>query len=317
MDATTRKAATAETILKTITQERDSAVSQLGVAYFTIEQLKDDNEVLREENNDLKAQIGQLSVHHESETQEKNGLKARIGQVTTNYESESQKNNDLRARVKQLTTNYESETQKNNALRAQVNQLTTSYENETQKWTAKEEAMQRKLAEVKMMVEKFNPPSAPERQSASAAGSQAPTDGQGLNEDQADASTHKDVEALFDFSGMRGPAYDTSKHVQQATEVETTRESHHAPSEISKGKGKANGKQSLRATSDQSDGTSMDLTYLSYVDVSLTLKIFASIQLLTWATTDQEYGRLKEDTRTGAFGAKTTPTMQTSAIEGR
>ena len=292
MDATTRKATTAETILKTITQERDSAVSQLGVAYFTIEQLKDDNEVLREENNDLKAQIGQLSVNHESETQEKNGLKARIGQVTTNYESETQKNNDLRARVSQLTTryegetqknndlrarinelttNYESENQKNNDLRARVNQLTTDYESETQKWTAKEEAMQRKLAEVKTMVEKFNPPSAPERQSASAARSQAPTDGQGLNEDQADASTHKEVETLFDFSGMRRPANDTSKHVQQATGFETTRESHHAPNEISKGKGKANGIQSPRATSDQSDGTSMNLTYLSYVDVSLTL----------------------------------------------
>ena len=250
MDATTRKATTAETILKTITQERDSAVSQLGVAYFTIEQLKDDNEVLREENNDLKAQIGQLSVNHESETQEKNGLKARIGQVTTNYESETQKNNDLRARVSQLTTSYESE---------------------TQKWTAKEEAMQRKLAEVKTMVAKFNPPSAPERQSASAARSQAPTDGQDLNEDQADASTHKEVETLFDFSGTRRPANDTSKHVQQATGFETTQESHHVPNEISKGKGKAHGKQSPRATSDQSDGTSMNLTYLSYVDVSLAL----------------------------------------------
>ena len=271
MDATTRKATTAETILKTITQERDSAVSQLGVAYFTIEQLKDDNEVLREENNDLKAQIGQLSVNHESETQEKNGLKARIGQVTTNYESETQKNNDLRARVSQLTTSYESETQKNNDLRARVSQLTTSYESETQKWTAKEEAMQRKLAEVKTMAAKFNPPSAPERQNASAARSQAPTDGQGLNEDQADASTHKEVETLFDFSGTRRPANDTSKHVQQATGFETTQESHHAPNEISKGKGKAHGKQSPRATSDQSDGTSMNLTYLSYVDVSLAL----------------------------------------------
>ena len=250
MDATTRKATTAETILKTITQERDSAVSQLGVAYFTIEQLKGDNEVLREENNDLKTRIGQLTVNHEGETQERNGLKARIGQLTTNYESETQKNNDLRARINQLTTNYESE---------------------TQKWTAKEEAMQRKLAEVKTMVAKFSPPSAPESKSASAARSQVPTEVQGLNEDQADASTHKEVDTLFDFSGTRRAPNDMSKHVQQATQVETTQKSHQAPNEISKGKGKAQEKPSLRATSEQTDGTSMDLTYLSYVDVSLAL----------------------------------------------
>ena len=250
MDATTRKATTAETILKTITQERDSAVSQLGVAYFTIEQLKGDNEVLREENNDLKARVSQLTVNHESETQERNGLKARIGQLTTNYESETQKNNDLRARISQLTTNYESE---------------------TQKWTAKEEAMQRKLEEVKTMVAKFSPPSGPESKSASAARSQALTEDQGLSEGQADASTHKEVDTLFDFSGTRRAANEMSKHVQQVTQVETTQETRHAPNEIPKGKGKVQGKESLRAASNQTDGTSMDLTYLSYVDVSLAL----------------------------------------------
>ena len=254
MDAATRKAATAETILKNITQERDSAVSQLGVAYFTIEQLKGDIEALREENNDLKARIGQLSVNHENETQEKNGLKARIGQLTTNCESETQKNNDLRARISQITTSYESE---------------------TQKWTAKEEAMQRKLEEVKTMVAKFNPPSSgPGSKSASAGRFQAPTEDQGLDEGQANASTHKEVDTLFDFSGTPRAANDMLKHVQQPTQIKTSQESHHAASEISKGKGKAQGKESLHATSNQADGTSMDLTYLSYVDVSLALILY-------------------------------------------
>lgn len=283
VDATTRKAATAETILKNITQERDSAVSQLGVAYFTIEQLKGDNEALREENHDLKTRIGQLTVNHESETQEKNSLKARIGQLTTNCESETQKNNDLRARMSQITTSYESETQKNNDLRARMSQITTSYESETQKWTAKEEAMQRKLQEVKTMVAKFNPPSSgPGSKSASAARFPAPTEDQGLNEAEANASTHKEVDTLFDFSGTPRAAKDMSKHVQQAAqlETETTQESHHAASEISKGRGKAQGKESLGATSNQNDGTSMDLTYLSYVDVSLALMLHLP-QLLT------------------------------------
>ena len=252
LDATARKAATAETILKNITQERDSAVSQLGVAYFTIEQLKGDNEVLGEENNDLKARISRLTMNNENETQEKNGLKARIGQLTTNYESETQKNNDLRARI---------------------GQITTSYESETQKWTAKEEAMQRKLEEVKTMVAKFGLSSSGPSKSASAARFQAPTEDQGLNGDQANASTHKEVDTLFDFSGTPRAANDTSKHVQQAAQIETTQESHHAANEISKGKGKAPGKESLHATSNQTDGTSMDLTYLSYVDVSVALRV--------------------------------------------
>ncbi len=52
VDASNRKITTSETILRNITKERDSAVAQLGVAYVTIEQLKDENE-------DLKARFGQ------------------------------------------------------------------------------------------------------------------------------------------------------------------------------------------------------------------------------------------------------------------
>lgn len=69
MDGSHRKTSTAETILQNITQERDSAISQLGVAYFTIEQLKVENEDLKGENNELKDRLGQLSNDHENETQ--------------------------------------------------------------------------------------------------------------------------------------------------------------------------------------------------------------------------------------------------------
>ncbi len=69
MDNSNRKVSTAETILKNITQERDSAVSQLGVAYFTIEQLKVENEGLKEENDKLKTRLGQLTSDYENETQ--------------------------------------------------------------------------------------------------------------------------------------------------------------------------------------------------------------------------------------------------------
>lgn len=44
-------------------------MSQLGVAYFTIEQLKVENEGLKDENSQLKARISQLTSDRESETQ--------------------------------------------------------------------------------------------------------------------------------------------------------------------------------------------------------------------------------------------------------
>ena len=61
---------TTETILKNITQERDSAVSQLGIAYFTIEQLKVENETLKDENKNLKTRLGQLITDDDNETQQ-------------------------------------------------------------------------------------------------------------------------------------------------------------------------------------------------------------------------------------------------------
>ena len=69
LDNSNRKTSTTETILRNITQERDSAISQLGVAYFTIEQLKVEVEGLRGENDELKTRLAQLSSHHKNESQ--------------------------------------------------------------------------------------------------------------------------------------------------------------------------------------------------------------------------------------------------------
>ena len=69
LDSSNRKTSTTETILKNMTQERDSAISQLGVAYFTIEQLKAEVEGLRGENDELKTRLAQLSNDHKHESQ--------------------------------------------------------------------------------------------------------------------------------------------------------------------------------------------------------------------------------------------------------
>ena len=57
METTERKIAVSAISLKNITKDRDSAVSQLGVAYVTIEQLKSQNAELIKENDKLKARL--------------------------------------------------------------------------------------------------------------------------------------------------------------------------------------------------------------------------------------------------------------------
>ena len=62
LEATERKAAVSDTILKNITKERDSAISQLGVAYFTIEELKSENKKLADEIHGLRLELGLISI---------------------------------------------------------------------------------------------------------------------------------------------------------------------------------------------------------------------------------------------------------------
>ena len=277
VDHSNRKATTAEAILRNITQERDSAVSQLGVAYFTIEQLKNDKISLRGENEDLKAQLGQLTTRRESDTEKANELKARIGQLTINYESEAQKNDDLRARIGHLTTGYQTEAQKNKDLQDRVGQ----HESDTQKWTAKEEAMQRKLAEVKTMVAKFaHQPSAPQSSVLVAAPPQTLTDNQKNSVGQSKASTHDDMDRLFDLSGPSSAAIDRSKHVDPVVQTDGTQESQKMEDVVPKGNCKAQVDEPFRASAVLTEGTSMDLTFLSYVDVSFSIATLISLPLL-------------------------------------
>ena len=56
-----RDDATKDTTLKNVSRERDQAISQLGVAYYTMEGLKATNEDLIQENNSLKALVASLT----------------------------------------------------------------------------------------------------------------------------------------------------------------------------------------------------------------------------------------------------------------
>ena len=64
MEAANRKVSVSEVTIRNLTQERDAVVSKLGVAFFTTEQLKAENESLRDENLKLEADLAHMKAGH-------------------------------------------------------------------------------------------------------------------------------------------------------------------------------------------------------------------------------------------------------------
>ncbi|KAE8550660.1 hypothetical protein EYB25_006888 [Talaromyces marneffei] len=62
LDIADRKVQVHESALKSLAQERDSAVTQLGVAYLNTQETKREGEALKKENAELRAQVNKLTV---------------------------------------------------------------------------------------------------------------------------------------------------------------------------------------------------------------------------------------------------------------
>ncbi|KAH8700242.1 hypothetical protein BGW36DRAFT_337616 [Talaromyces proteolyticus] len=62
LDIAERKIQVHESSLKSLSQERDSAVTQLGVAYLNTQDVRRENETLKQENADLKARVATLTT---------------------------------------------------------------------------------------------------------------------------------------------------------------------------------------------------------------------------------------------------------------
>lgn len=67
VESTQRNAAHSEDTLRNVTKERDQVVSQLGVAYFTIERLEADNARLTEENQALRGKLSSTAQPSKSQ----------------------------------------------------------------------------------------------------------------------------------------------------------------------------------------------------------------------------------------------------------
>ena len=321
MDSSNRKIATTETILKNITEERDAAVSQLGVAWFTTEQLKGENQTLRAENDDLKAQIAQLNANHEKETQKMCGELGRIktvideqGLLHAAQDSErlEEENKDLKSRMAQLSSDHHTETQKCakdsvrleekvNDLESRLAQVTANYQNETQNWSAKEEAMRRMLERRAEVVKNMKEGGGLQRSSqgnkkASASRFEDRQINRDHNAGKAEASVHDEVDALFDFRRNQDVANNAVKIGQQATEIDDWDDSEDAAHCTSKEKGKGKAQVVQPPTNYiLKDGTSLDLTYLSFVDVShCTLSLLISFICLLMTQQPKEISQLRK-----------------------
>ncbi|KKK27020.1 hypothetical protein ARAM_001128 [Aspergillus rambellii] len=101
VDLLERKTEIQEAALKKLSKERDMAVSQLGVAYLESQDLKSENESLREELVDLKAQFARLFPAASKEREET----LQSGQVTSSDASTVDSQLDTRqSTTKEVTT---------------------------------------------------------------------------------------------------------------------------------------------------------------------------------------------------------------------
>ena len=310
LDTSNRKTATTETILKNITEERDAAVSQLGVAWFTTEQLKGENESIRAENDDLKAQIAQLIADHENEIQK----------PTTREEAMCRELEKIKIMMQEAglePSNQDGEglKEENKDLKSRLAQLTTGLENETQKWAANEEAMRRMLdqrAEVVKTKRKGRGLQSPSQENKSAPASQLENRQgiQGHSATQAKAPHHEEVDALFDFRPDQDIANGEVEGKHQAAEIDDSQNTDETSQRAAKEKGKD--KALPTQSSANVDGISLDLTYLSFVDVSHSQSFLLSFHLLTDDLIASGDIPIKKDIGAGARRTQATRRNQTT-----
>ena len=155
-----QKAATAEQNVKRLTQERDSAAEQLGAAYLTQKDFESENEVVRNDNQLLRAQVKQLQSENRRLKREREELIAQLDHSHDRHEDETQKWTRREAELKldAMKTDRALEAE-NQDLRDRLDEMQAQHEDETRQFTQRESmavrAAQKAMTERQQLEEEY------------------------------------------------------------------------------------------------------------------------------------------------------------------
>ncbi|KAF2136463.1 uncharacterized protein K452DRAFT_313159 [Aplosporella prunicola CBS 121167] len=152
VDRAERKNSLSEIATKRITEERDNAVTQLGVAYYNSEELKGERDALQAENDTLRNEVDTLRIENEElqirlaqfeERSEKLQKRASRGDNAVRKENET-----LHAELEKFQAIQAEQAKlkgENEALKAQVNQIRQQREEDTRRRNRKEAELRSRL----------------------------------------------------------------------------------------------------------------------------------------------------------------------------
>ncbi|QDS72417.1 hypothetical protein FKW77_009070 [Venturia effusa] len=148
-----RKTTMADIATKRVTQERDSLVTQLGVAFYNAEEVRAENETLRNENRLLQDQVTDLQAEKEELIAENEALRDHVDDSHDRHEGETEKWSRREAALnRKAATNDRLILQENQTLREDLAQMRQQQEDAARK-AARAEERARREAERKARVE--------------------------------------------------------------------------------------------------------------------------------------------------------------------
>jgi hypothetical protein len=146
LDRADRKVYVADAATKKITEERDSVVTQLGVAFYNSEELKTDIETLRNENRLLQDQVMDLQNENRELTADNEDLRAQLDQARGQHQEDTERWTRKEALLsRKATTTDRAILQENQTLRDELTQARVQQEEELHRAARKEAEMRRKL----------------------------------------------------------------------------------------------------------------------------------------------------------------------------
>ncbi|KAJ5671629.1 hypothetical protein N7507_000756 [Penicillium longicatenatum] len=104
LDIADRKIQVQEAAVKRLNQERESAISQLGVAYLETRELKAENEDLRRENTELRSQLSQTSGKKSREQETARSDESLTGSDADDSEVYTERSADMSRSTRDLTS---------------------------------------------------------------------------------------------------------------------------------------------------------------------------------------------------------------------